>query len=52
MLALRDRVLRTEEVKVRLRKQVTWQEEGLSMLENTCLGMYLFCFWLMSWFFL
>ena len=41
-----------EESNAWLREQVTWQEEGLSILENTRLGMYLFCFWLMSWFFL
>ena len=44
-------MLRTEESNSRLREQVTRQEEGLSILENTRLGMYLFRFWLMSWFF-
>ena len=51
VLALRGRVLGTEELNARLREQVTRQEEGLSILENTRLGMYLFGFWLMSWFF-
>ena len=40
------------EENARLREQVTRQEEGLSILENTCLDMYLFRFWLMSCFFL
>ena len=39
-----------EEVNVQLCEQVTRQEEGLSILENTHLGMYLFYFWLMSCF--
>jgi len=43
-------VLGTEELNARLREQVTRQEEGLSILENTRLGMYLFHFWLMSCF--
>ena len=34
----------TEEENARLREQVTRQVEGLSILENTCLGKYLFCF--------
>jgi len=45
-------VLGTKEANTRLREQVTRQEEGLSILENTRLGMYLFYFWLMSWLFL
>ena len=44
VLALRGRVLGTEEANTRLREQVTRQEEGLSILENTRLGMYLFHF--------
>ena len=39
-----------QELNARLREQVTQQEEGLSILENTLLGMYLFFFWLMSCF--
>ena len=34
----------TEEANTRLREQVTQQAEGLSILENTHLGKYLFCF--------
>ena len=52
MLALWGRVLGMQELNARLREQVTQQEEGLSILENTRLGMYLFHFWLMSCFFL
>ena len=44
-------MLGTEELNSRLREQVTRLEEGLSILENTRLGMYLFRFWLMSCFF-
>ena len=33
-----------EESNARLHEQVTRQEEGLSILENTHLGMYLLCF--------
>ena len=44
---LRGWVLGTEEANARLHKQVTWQEEGLSILENTHLGMYMFLFWSM-----
>ena len=47
---LRSRVLGMEELNARLREQVTLQEEGHSILENTHLGLYLFSFWLMSWF--
>ena len=52
VLTLWSRVLGMEEANARLCKQVTRQEEGLSILENTHLGMFLFYFWLMSWFFL
>ena len=41
-----------EESNTRLLEKVTQQEEGLSILEGTHLGMYLFRFWLMSCFFL
>ena len=44
VLALWDRVMGTEEANARLREQVTRQEEGLSILKNTRLGMYLFRF--------
>ena len=43
-------MLGMEESNARLRELVTRQEEGLSILENTRLGMYLFLLWLMSWF--
>jgi len=52
MVTLRGQVLRAEESNARLLKKVTQQEEGLSILESTHLGMYLFHIWLMSWFFL
>ena len=52
MLTLRGQVLGVEESNARLLKKVTQQEEGLSILEGTRLGMYLFRLWLMSWFFL
>ena len=42
VLVLWGRVLGAEEVNTRLCEQVTWQEEGLSILKNTHLGMYLF----------
>ena len=42
MLVLRGWVLGTEELKAQLLKQVTRQEEGLFILENTHLSMYLF----------
>ena len=35
VLALRGQMLGTEESNARLREQVTRQEEGLSILENT-----------------
>ena len=41
-----------EESNARLLEKVTQQEEGLSILKGTRLGMYLFRLWLMSWFFL
>ena len=41
-----------EESNARLLEKVTRWEEGLSILENTHLGMYLFRLWLMPWFFL
>ena len=47
VLALRGQVLGVEESNARLREKVTRQEEGLSILENTRLGMYLFHLWLM-----
>ena len=49
---LRGQVLGVEELNARLLEKVTQQEEGLSILESTCLGMYLFHLWLMPWFFL
>ena len=49
---LRGQVLGAEELNARLLEKVTQQEEGLSILEIACLGMYLFCLWLMPWFFL
>ena len=52
VLVLRGQVLGAEESNARLLEKVTRQEEGLSILENTHLGMYLLCLWLMSWFFL
>ena len=52
VLALPGQVLRVEESNARLLEKVTQQEEGLSILEGTYLGMYLFRLWLMSWFFL
>ena len=50
VLALRGRVLGTGELNSRLREQVTRQEEGLSILENTRLGTYPFCFWCLGFF--
>ena len=44
VLALRGRVMGTGEANARLCEQVTRQKEGLSILENTCLGTYLFYF--------
>ena len=45
-------MLGAEESNAQLLEKVTQQEEGLSILESTCLGMYLFHLWLMPWFFL
>jgi len=44
-------VLGVEESNARLLKKVTQQEDRLSILESTRLGMYLFHLWLMPWFF-
>ena len=52
VLALRGQVLGAKESNARLLKKVTQQVEGLSILENTCLGMYLFYLLLMFRFFL
>ena len=52
VLALQGQVLDVEESNARLLKKVTQQEEGLSILENIRLDMYLLRLWLMSWFFL
>ena len=45
-------MLGVEESNARLLKKVTQQEDRLSILKGTRLGMYLFHLWLMSWFFL
>ena len=45
-------VLGAEESNARLLEKVTQQEEGLSILESTRLGMYLFHLQLMPWVFL
>ena len=45
-------MLGAEESNAQLLKKVTQQEEGLSILKITHLGMYLFYLWLMPWFFL
>ena len=52
VLALWGQVLGAEESIAQLLEKVTQQEEGLSILENTHLGMYLLRLWLMPWFFL
>ena len=44
VLALRGRVMGTEEASARLREQVARQAEEFSTLENFHVGMYLFCF--------
>ena len=49
VLALRGRVMGTEEANARLHEQVTRQAEGLSIIENSHLGTYLFYF-LTCWF--
>ena len=51
MLTLWGWVMGMGEVNARLREQVTRQAEGLSILENTCLGKYLFCFRHVGFFF-
>ena len=43
VVALRGQMLGAEESNARLVEKVTQQEEGLSILESTHLGMYLFC---------
>ena len=52
VVTLRGWVLGVEESNARLLEKVTQQEEGLSILKSTRLGMYLFCLRLMPWFFL
>ena len=52
MVTLWGQVLGAEESNARLLEKVTPQKEGLSILESTRLSMYLFCLWLMPWFFL
>ena len=47
MLMLRGQVLGVEELHARLLEKVTRQEEGLSILKNRRLGMYLLRLWLM-----
>ena len=42
MVALWGQMLGAEESNARLLEKVTRQEEGLSILESICLGMYLF----------
>ena len=49
VLALRGRVMGTEEANARLREQVAQQAEEFSVLENFRLVTYLFCF-LSCWF--
>ena len=44
VLALRGRVMGTEEASARLREQVARQMEEFSTLENFHVGTYLFCF--------
>ena len=51
VLALWGRVMGTEDASAQLRKQVAWQAEDLSTLENFHIGTYLFYF-LLCWFFL
>ena len=50
VLALRGRVMGTEEVSARLSEQVAWQAEEFSTLENFHVGTYLFYF-SSCWFF-
>ena len=47
VVELRGQMLRVEESNTRLLERVTQQEEGLSILESTHLGTYLFLPWLM-----
>ena len=47
MFALWGRVMGMEETNARLHEQVTQQAEGLSVLENSHLGTYLFYFFIM-----
>ena len=49
VLALRGQVMGTEEANARLCEQGARQAEGLSTLENSCLGTYLF-YCLLCWF--
>jgi len=42
VITLRRQMLRAEESNTRLLERRTQQEEGLSILESTCLGTYLF----------
>ena len=51
VLALRDRVMGTEDASARLREQVARQAKDLSTLENFRIGTYLFYF-SSCWFFL
>ena len=51
MVTLRGQVLGAEESNTCLLEKVA-QQEGLSILESTRLGTYLFLLWLMPWFFL
>ena len=51
VLTLRGQVLGAKESNARLLEKVTQQEEGLSILESTHLGLYMFRLWLMPWFF-
>ena len=51
VVTLRGQLLGAEESNARLLEKVTQQEEGLSILESTRLGMYLFRLRLMPWFF-
>ena len=51
MLALRGRVMGTEDASARLREQAARQAEDLSTLENFRVGMHLFYFSLLVFFF-
>ena len=44
VLALRGRVMGTEDASARLREQVARQAEDLSTLKASCIGACLFCF--------